>query len=76
MSQLQTGSSSELEYVAECEVLHPAKVEAALHRYYKQYNIILEWFDLPDEIVENFKANAAKIDEMFQMLIDSENPFI
>lgn len=76
MSQLQTGSSSELEYVNECVVLHATKVESALHRTYKQYHIILEWFDLPDDVVENFVATATRIDNTFQSLIDAGNPFI
>lgn len=76
MEQLQTGSSSELEYVSECSVRHAPKVEAALHRQYKQYHIILEWFDLPDDVVKNFADHANRIDEMFQMLLDSGNPFV
>ena len=76
MSQLQTGSSSELEYINECEVLHPTKVESALHRQYKQYHIILEWFNLPDDVVENFVESAKRIDGTFQLLIDAGNPFI
>jgi len=76
MEQLQTGSSSELEYVNECVVKHATKVESALHRQYKKYHIIGEWFDLPDDVVEKFEETAARFDNTFQSLIDAGNPFI
>jgi len=76
MEQLQTGSSSELEFIAECLVKHPTKVESALHRKYNQFHVLGEWFDLPDEIVELFVDTASNTDDMFQSLIDSGNPFI
>lgn len=76
IEQLQTGSSSELIYVSECEVLHPTKVESTLHRMYKQYNVISEWFELPDDIVVGFVETAKKLDKNFQFLITCENPFV
>lgn len=76
IEQLQTGSSSELEFIAECLVRHPTKVESALHRKFKHHHVLGEWFDLPDEVVVEFVYHAKKIDDMFQSLIDFGNPFL
>lgn len=74
--QLQIGSATELKYVSECHVRYPSKVETALHRQYMQYHMIGEWFDLPQEAVDNFADAATRCDNMIQYLVDSGNPFI
>lgn len=76
IKQLQTGSATKLELVAECKVKHPTKVEALLHTRYGDYRLEGEWFALPEEEVEKFVQNAAKCDEMFSALIDGGNPFV
>jgi len=74
--QLQTGSPYQLEFVAECLVNHPSKVEAYLHRKYRQFHVSGEWFALPMDVVREFVDDAARQDEIFTMLIEDGNPFL
>jgi hypothetical protein len=76
LKQLQTGSATKLELVAECLVKNPTKVESILHRRYGEYRLEGEWFALPAEDVESFVAVSTKCDEMVSVLIEGGNPFI
>ena len=76
IKQLQTGSSLEIFPIAECTVLYASKVEAKLHRNYSRFQLLNEWFDLPEDIVEGFIDEALRADRMFKMLSDSGNPFV
>lgn len=76
IKQLQTGSSSEIELIAECEVENTSKVEAALHNRYRIFNVSGEWFDLPIKEVNSFVDTVKRLNETFISLKVSGNPFI
>lgn len=76
IKQLQTGSSSEIELVTECEVENSSKVESTLHNRYRAFNVSGEWFALPLEEVKKFKNIVSQIDSSFKLLRESGNPFI
>lgn len=76
IKQLQVACSTPLEFIAEQEVRHPSKVEAAIHNKYSLYRLEGEWFDLPNEVVELFIEDVIQTDDTFQLLIDMGNPFL
>ena len=55
LKQLQTGSSSELYIKESFETEYPFKLEKMLHNYFKEKNLIGEWFELSKADTEDFK---------------------
>lgn len=78
IKQLQTGSSTVIYEVDECEVIHGSKVESYLHRKYKRlgYHQVGEWFNLPEDVAENFRKDAQSADATFELLKNMGNPYI
>lgn len=78
IKQLQTGSPNELVLLNKYESKNYKKLELFLHKKYNKYSTDggKEWFELPNDIVISFKSECQKIDEMFQTMIDSDNPYI
>lgn len=73
LKQLQTGNSNPL-YVREYyETSKPFKLEKMLHNKFKDRKIIGEWFEMNDNLINEFKSEC----ERFQGIIDSlkENPY-
>lgn len=72
-NELQTGSSQEL-YIKDYYFTEtPYKLEKMLHRYFRNNNIINEWFEISNEDVKNFKTICEKHQNIINSLKD--NPF-
>lgn len=71
--ELQTGNSNELQTILTYETETPYKLEQMLHFYYKEYNVINEWFELTDEQVNEFKDICDKKQNIINTL--KENNF-
>lgn len=71
--ELQTGNSNELYIKHKYFSNRVNKLEKMLHLYYAKYNTLNEWFELPDNEVNNFLYICDK----YQKIIDSlkDNPF-
>lgn len=61
ISQLQTGCPTPIETVALHDVIFPKKIEALSHREMKQYAIRGEWFEVPDDRIDEFLAEVSDL---------------
>jgi len=68
IKQLQTGSSDEIYLISSFESEYYTKIESALHRKFNSNKILNEWFELPDDIVINFKKICKKLHNTFKLL--------
>ncbi len=73
---MQTGNPNLIECVHLFETEHYIKLETWMHNLHGTKRLEGEWFLLTDEDVNNFKQDCQKGHDIFQMLIDSGNPFI
>ena len=63
INQLKTGNSNEI-FLKDCyESEYYKVIEKLFHRKYKPFNINLEWFDLPNDVIFNFKEICKEIEE-------------
>lgn len=78
LKEHQTGASNELHIVCEYESEYYHKIEATFKNLYSHYRSDggTEWFELPDEIMENFLTDCKKFEKNFILLKESGNPFI
>jgi hypothetical protein len=76
LDEIQTGNPKKIEVVHLFETDHHVKVEGWMHRKYGSKRMEGEWFELNEEDVENFLINCQEGHDIFQMLIDSGNPFV
>jgi prophage antirepressor-like protein len=68
LSSLQTGSPLELIIIERIFSMEYQKLELLLHEYYRDYWIRGEWFDFPDECVNQFAAVANQLDRRLESL--------
>lgn len=73
LKKLQTGNATELTLRAHHDTDYPFRVEKMLHNYFKNKNVLNEWFDLSLEDVAGFKSTCAEMEERIEIL--KENPF-
>ncbi len=78
VNQLQTGSSDEIVMLMKYESYNYLKIEKMLHRKYSKYSTDggQEWFQLPSAEVSDFIKECENIDNLFNFLINSDNPYI
>lgn len=71
LKKLQTGNSSKLElkYLYECK--YPYRLETMLHKHYKPFNELNEWFSL--ENPNEFLNKCVELNNIIDSLKD--NPF-
>jgi len=69
INQLRTGNHQTLSIEACYETKWATKIEALLHRQYRHRKIQGEWFDLPQEIVENFLIECRNLEHYYEDLI-------
>lgn len=72
INEFKTGNASEFEIVDSFKSKWGTKIEANLHRLFRQNKINGEWFKLSDMDVENFKVLCKRIHDSFE-LISKEN---
>lgn len=73
LKELQTGNSEKLLIANYFECDKPFKLEQMLHRHYRKYNRLNEWFNLNKEEVDNFTEVCKKYHNIIVSLKD--NPF-
>jgi hypothetical protein len=76
IAPLQTGNPKKIEVIHLFETNHHVKVETWMHNIHGRKRMEGEWFELTQEDIVNFKADCQKGHDVFQMLIDSGNPFV
>lgn len=76
MSTLYTGSSGEHVLINYFQTNHNRKLETALKNRFSRKNKKGEWFMLSNEDVNNFNSICEKIEESYDILKESNNPFI
>ena len=55
------------------ETKYPFKLETMMHAYYRNKNVLNEWFDLSQEDIENFLCICELNNKKIPILM--ENPF-
>ena len=73
LNKLQTGNSTKLILKCMFETEYPFRLESMLHNKYKQYQTLNEWYELPEDIVNNFNEICRKENDIIYVLKD--NPF-
>jgi hypothetical protein len=74
----QTSNPHELVLIRTYKSEHYHKIESWMKREYFIYGQKggTEWFELPSEIASNFTQECKRIEDVFNDLIKSGNPFI
>lgn len=73
MKKLQTGNSTELSLARSFECEFPFKLEMMLHNYFRNKNVLNEWYALAPQDVQSFTAICETLDRNIHALKD--NPF-
>ena len=73
IKELQTGNSSELVLKETFETDYPFRLESMLHTRFQEYNVLNEWYDLPQETVCEFRKNCEDLNNIILSMKD--NPF-
>ena len=73
---MKTGNPDQLTILYQFETKHKRKVETAFHNLYSYKRIEGEWFELDQIDVQNFLANCAQLEENFDLLQASGNPYL
>ena len=76
LKSLKTGNGSEIFLVKSFDTTHHRKVEKWFHNKYNSKRLVGEWFSLSDEDIVNFISDCEKAHDIFQYLVNSDNPFI
>ena len=73
LKKLQTGNSTELHIVSVYQCDYPFRLEKMLHSKLSNYRVLNEWFNLPVDIVVNFKSVCNEMNSVINVMLD--NPF-
>ena len=71
LKQLQTGNASKLQIIYTYETEFPYRLETMLHNRFKLQQVLNEWYDLPTDVVLNFKNICLDTDNIINMLKDN-----
>lgn len=74
IKEFKTGNASEFLVVDKYKSEWGTKIEALLHKKYKEFKISGEWFYLPDSEIKNFYENCDKIHNNLE-LISKKNTY-
>lgn len=73
---LKTGNGSDLILVSVFKTKHKFMLEKRLHIKYHSKRLSGEWFALNDDDISNFINTCQSINDSFDYLRESGNPFI
>lgn len=73
LQKLQTGNSTKLTIKCLFETEYPFRLESMLHNKFKQYLILNEWYELPEDIVISFGKICDRENDIINIMKD--NPF-
>lgn len=68
VKELKTGNAADITIVSYYESKWATKIESTLHRLYDYRKVSGEWFELSDDIVDDFKDICEKLDNNFNIL--------
>lgn len=68
---LQTGNPNELELICSVNCEFPIRTEAMLHRHFKKYHLLNEWYELPNDEVIKFEETCKHYIELIDALKDN-----
>lgn len=71
LKQLQTGNASELQIIYTHETEFPYRLETMLHNKFKINQVLNEWYDLPAEVVLNFKDICLETESLINVMKDN-----
>ena len=73
---LQTGNPNKIKIIDFFETHHGRKIETTLHSIYSMKRLEGEWFELDKYDVDLFIESCKKLEKNFDVLVESNNPFI
>lgn len=73
LKSIQTGNSQKLKMVMTFCTSWPFRLETMLHNRFKEYRVLGEWFELPQDVVDNFDKICEQENDKIKVLLD--NPF-
>jgi hypothetical protein len=68
IKSLQTGNPNELYIKFSFETKYPFRLESLLHRKFKQYHYLNEWYQLPTNIVEDIENIFTNTNDMIYIM--------
>ena len=71
--EFRTGNASEFYIVDSFQSKWGTKIEAMLHRQYRQRKINGEWFDLSESDINEFKSSCQSIHNNFELLVNNNS---
>ena len=71
IEKLQTGNSHPLNVMYMYETEYPFRMESILHQRFNMYKVLNEWFELPQDIVANFKTICDDINSIIILMKDN-----
>lgn len=71
LQKLQTGNPHKLSIVYTYEATYPFRLESMLHNKYRQYKVLNEWYELPEDIVNNFNEICYKENDIINIMKDN-----
>ena len=71
LQKLQTGNSSKLIIKSIFETEYPFRLETMLHNKYQYYKVLNEWYELPEDIVNNFYEIYRKENDIIYIMKDN-----
>lgn len=75
LKEFKTGNSNTLEIVSVFESKWGTKIEAILHRRYRNFQIDGEWFNLDEKQVKEFYQDCKKQHDLFE-LVNNHNTYV
>jgi len=75
IKQLQTGSAGHITLYDEFVTEYASKIERALHRKYRIYNVNGEWFNLTREQAKAFIQDCQIFEANFMAIDESRKPY-
>ena len=73
IKKLQTGNPDCIFLCRHYKTKHPFYIEKQLHKRYQCYNVLNEWYELPDNEVLNFEKTCEFYENLIKIM--GENPF-
>lgn len=71
LQKLQTGNPHQLKLISTFQTKYPFRLESMLHNKFRMYQVLNEWYDLPEEFVKNFTNECERSNNIIISLKDN-----
>lgn len=71
LRKLQTGNPHQLKLISTFQTKYPFRLESMLHNKFRMYQVLNEWYDLPEEFVKNFSNECERSNNIIISLKDN-----